>query len=37
MALELRKLSYPLGAEVCDIDLAKPILGTPSGYVVEAA
>ena len=25
MAIKLRPLSYPLGAEVCDIDVAAPI------------
>jgi len=36
MALKLRKLSYPLGAEVCDIDVAAPMSETAFGEVYRA-
>ena len=25
MTFKLRKLSYPLGAEICDIDISRPM------------
>ena len=36
MALKLRKLSYPLGAEVCDIDVAKPMSEGHFGEIYRA-
>ncbi len=36
MALKLRKLSYPLGAEVCDIDVAKPMSEAHFGEIYRA-
>ena len=36
MALKLRKLSYPLGAEVCDIDLAQPMSEAQFGEIYRA-
>jgi len=33
MALKLRKLSYPLGAEVCDIDVGKPMTEAEFGEI----
>jgi taurine dioxygenase len=36
MALELRKLSYPLGAEVRDIDLAQPLSEARFGEIYRA-
>jgi taurine dioxygenase len=36
MALKLRKLSYPLGAEVCDIDVARPMSETAFGEIYRA-
>jgi taurine dioxygenase len=36
MALKLRKLSYALGAEVCDVDISKPISETEFGAIYDA-
>ena len=36
MALKLRKLSYPLGAEVCDVDVAKPMGEQSFGEIYRA-
>lgn len=36
MTLKLRKLSYALGAEVCDIDVAKPMSETAFGEIYRA-
>ncbi len=36
MALKLRKLSYPLGAEVCDFDVARPMTEGDFGEVYQA-
>ena len=36
MALKLRKLSYPLGAEVCDVDVAKPMSEQSFGEIYRA-
>src|SRR5690606_22863219 len=36
MAVKLRRLSYPLGAEVCDIDLARPMSETQFGEIYRA-
>lgn len=36
MALKLRKLSYALGAEVCDIDVAAPMSETQFGDIYQA-
>ncbi len=35
MALKLRKLSYPLGAEVCDIDVRAPISESQFGEIYQ--
>lgn len=36
MALKLRKLSYALGAEVCDVDVAKPMSEARFGEIYQA-
>jgi taurine dioxygenase len=36
MAVKLRKLSYPLGAEVCDVDVAKPMSEQSFGEIYRA-
>jgi taurine dioxygenase len=36
MALKLRKLSYPLGAEVCDVDVGKPMSEAQFGEIYAA-
>jgi len=36
MAIKLRKLSYALGAEVCDIDVAKPMSEQDFGAIYKA-
>jgi taurine dioxygenase len=36
MALKLRKLSYSLGAEVCDIDVSKPMTEGSFGEIYQA-
>ncbi|MGZ8231427.1 MAG: TauD/TfdA dioxygenase family protein [Burkholderiales bacterium] len=36
MALELRKLSYALGAEVCNIDVSRPMSETEFGEIYDA-
>ena len=36
MALKLRKLSYPLGAEICDVDVAKPMSEQSFGEIYRA-
>jgi taurine dioxygenase len=36
MALNLRKLSYPLGVEVCDIDVGAPMSETAFGEIYQA-
>ena len=36
MALKLRPLSYSLGAEVCDLDISKPISEAAFGEVYRA-
>ena len=36
MTLKLRKLSYPLGAEVCDVDVAKPMSEQSFGEIYRA-
>ncbi|MEQ1772788.1 MAG: TauD/TfdA family dioxygenase, partial [Burkholderiales bacterium] len=36
MSLKLRKLSYALGAEVCDIDVAAPMSEAAFGEIYKA-
>jgi len=36
MALKLRKLSYPLGVEICDVDVAKPMSEQSFGEIYRA-
>ena len=36
MALKLRKLSYALGAEVCGVDISKPMSETEFGAIYDA-
>ncbi|HSQ03285.1 MAG TPA: TauD/TfdA family dioxygenase, partial [Burkholderiales bacterium] len=36
MALKLRKLSHALGAQVCDVDLAKPMSEAFFGEIYQA-
>lgn len=36
MALKLRKLSYPLGAEVCDLDVGRPLSESAFGEIYRA-
>ena len=36
MALKLRKLSYALGAEVCDVDVGTPMGETRLGEIYQA-
>ncbi len=36
MALKLRKLSYALGAEVCDVDVARPMSEVAFGEIYHA-
>jgi hypothetical protein len=36
MAVRLRRLSYPLGAEVCDIDVSAPIGESDFGEIYQA-
>ena len=36
MALKLRRLSYPLGAEVCDIDVTASISESEFGAIYQA-
>jgi taurine dioxygenase len=36
MALKLRKLSYPLGAEVCDVDVGRPMSEQAFGEIYRA-
>jgi len=36
MALKLRKLSYALGAEVCDVDVSRPMSETDFGEIYQA-
>src|SRR5687767_16031427 len=36
MALKLRKLSYALGAEICDIDVGKPMSEQQFGEIYRA-
>jgi len=36
MALKLRKLSYPLGVEVCDIDVSRPLSEQSFGEIYRA-
>ena len=36
MALKLRKLSYALGAEVCGVDVAKPMSESTFGEIYQA-
>ena len=36
MALKLRKLSYALGAEVCDIDVSAPMSEAAFGEIYQA-
>jgi taurine dioxygenase len=36
MALKLRKLSYPLGAEVCDVDVSRPMSEREFGEIYRA-
>ncbi len=36
MALKLRKLSFALGAEVCDIDVSAPMSETAFGEIYQA-
>jgi taurine dioxygenase len=36
MALKLRRLSYPLGAEVCDIDVSAPMSESEFGEIYQA-
>jgi taurine dioxygenase len=36
MSIKLRRLSYPLGAEVCDIDVSAPISESDFGEIYRA-